>query len=157
MNNVAQLLDAKALLAEDEPLMRRALSVAEASLGTDHPEVAIRLNNLAALLLATNRLADAEPLMRRALAIFFAFETQTGHAHPHRDTVSGNYTALLAAMGRREAAIGEAITALRREAGLPAVDATSANAAPRRPEKRSVFRLLRSIAGFPWRAARRRR
>ena len=52
-----------------EPLYRRALAIAEASLGKDHPTVAIRLNNLASLLQGTNRLGEAEPLMRHALAI----------------------------------------------------------------------------------------
>ena len=42
--------------------IRRALAIDEASLGPDHPNVAVRLNNLAALLRATNRLAEAEPL-----------------------------------------------------------------------------------------------
>jgi hypothetical protein len=55
-------------LLEAEPLMRRALAIDEASLGPDHPKVAIVLNNLALLLKHTNRLLEAEPLMRRALA-----------------------------------------------------------------------------------------
>ena len=49
--------------------MRRTVTIAEQSFGTEHPNVAIGLNNLAQLLNATNRLAEAEPLMRRALAI----------------------------------------------------------------------------------------
>ena len=56
--------------------------------------------------------------MRRALAIFLAFQRDTGHAHPHRDVVTGNYSGLLAAMGRSAADIDAAISALRREAGL---------------------------------------
>ena len=47
--------------------MRRALAIAEASYGPDHPKVVRDLTNLATLLRATNRLAEAEPLMRRAL------------------------------------------------------------------------------------------
>jgi len=70
MNDLGQLLDARALHAQAEPLMRRALAIDEASFGPEHPNVAIRLNNLAALLKSTNRLAEAEPLMRRAIAIF---------------------------------------------------------------------------------------
>ncbi len=69
MNNLGQLFDAKARLAEAEPLMRRALAIGEKAFGPDHPNVAIGLNNLAALLQATNRLAEAEPMYRRALAI----------------------------------------------------------------------------------------
>ena len=52
-----------------EPLMQRALTIAEASYGPDHPNVATSLNNLAQLLQDTKRLAEAEPLYRRALAI----------------------------------------------------------------------------------------
>jgi tetratricopeptide (TPR) repeat protein len=78
MNNLGQLLDAKGLYAEAEPLMRRTLAIAEASF--EDPRVAIRLNNLAQLLRATNRLAEAEPLMRRALAID---EASFGNEHPN--------------------------------------------------------------------------
>ena len=69
MNDLGQLFFAKSLHAEAEPLMRRALAIAEASFAPNHPNVAIRLNNLAGLLESTNRQAEAEPLLRRALAI----------------------------------------------------------------------------------------
>ncbi len=118
LNNLARLLQATNRLGEAEPLMRRALAIDEASLGKDHPNVAIRLNNLARLLQATNRLGEAEPLMRRALAIVLAFQRDTGHAHPHRDTMIGNYRDLLAAMGRSEAEIEAALALLHQEAGL---------------------------------------
>ena len=80
MNNLGQLLDAKARFAEAEPLMRRALDIDEKSFGPEHPNVASRLNNLAQLLQDTNRLAEAEPLMRRALDID---EKSLGHQHPN--------------------------------------------------------------------------
>jgi hypothetical protein len=118
LNNLAQLLQATNRLGEAEPLMRRALAIGEASLGNDHPTVALRLNNLARLLQATNRLGEAEPPMRRALAIFLAFQRDTGHAHPNRDAVIGNYTVLLAAMGRSEPEIAAAIATVFREVGL---------------------------------------
>jgi hypothetical protein len=95
--------------------MRRALAIDEASYGNDHPNVARDLNNLARLLQDTNRLGEAEPLMRRALAIFLAFQRDTGHAHPHRDGAIGNYTGLLAAMGRSAPEIDAALATLRRE------------------------------------------
>ncbi len=82
-------------LTDAEPLFRRALKIDEASLGSDHPSVAIRLNNLASLLQDTNRLADAEPLLRRALAIF---EASLGPDHPNSVTVRENLNSLLAAM-----------------------------------------------------------
>jgi CHAT domain-containing protein/tetratricopeptide (TPR) repeat protein len=55
--------------AEAEPLLRRALVIAEKSYGPNHPDVANRLHNLSSLLFATHRLVEAEPLLRRALAI----------------------------------------------------------------------------------------
>jgi tetratricopeptide (TPR) repeat protein len=79
MSQLALLLKTKALYAEAEPLMRRALKISEDSCGPQHTEVAIRLNNLAQLLKATNRLADAEPLMRRVLQID---EHSFGPDHP---------------------------------------------------------------------------
>jgi hypothetical protein len=82
------------------------------------PKIKLYLNNLAQLLKATNRLGEAEPLLRRALAIFLAFQPDTGHAHPHRDAVTGNYGALLRAMGKSKAEIAAALAASRREAGL---------------------------------------
>ena len=118
LNNLAALLQATNRLGEAEPLMRRALAIDEASLGKDHPTVASDLNNLATLLQDTNRLGEAEPLMRRALAIFFAFQRDTGHTHPHRDAAIANCTDMLTAMGRTEAEIAAELTALHREAGL---------------------------------------
>jgi hypothetical protein len=80
-------------LGEAEPLLRRALAIAEASLGSDHPKVALGLNNLARLLQDTNRFAEAEPLMRRALVIG---EAGLGHEHPHTLTIRGNLDGLIA-------------------------------------------------------------
>jgi tetratricopeptide (TPR) repeat protein len=80
-----------------EPLMRRALAIAEASYGETHPTVATYLNNLALLLQATNRLAEAEPLMRRALAIH---EASYGEAHPTVATGLNNLAQLLKAIHR---------------------------------------------------------
>jgi len=80
LSQLGTLQFTKALLAEAEPLMRRALAIDEQSFGATHPKVAIRLNNLARLLQATNRLAEAEPLMRRALAID---EQSFGATHPN--------------------------------------------------------------------------
>ncbi|QTF93775.1 tetratricopeptide repeat protein, partial [Halomonas sp. BM-2019] len=96
-NENGVLLLGKALYAEAEPLMRRALAIDEASLGADHPTVAIRLNNLASLLQATNRLAEAEPLMRRALAID---EASLGADHPTVAIDLNNLAQLLQATNR---------------------------------------------------------
>ena len=106
------LLQATNRLGEAEPLYRRALAIDEASFGSEHPNVAIRLNNLAQLLRATDRLAEAEPLMRQALEIFVDFERKTSRQHPNRDAAIENYAGLLAAMGRSEAEIKAAFAGL---------------------------------------------
>jgi len=97
MNNLGQLLDAKARLDEAEPLMRRALAIDEKSLGPEHPNVATDLNNLAQLLQATNRLDEAEPLMQRALAID---ENSLGPEHPQVAVTLSNLAVLLKATNR---------------------------------------------------------
>lgn len=65
MSVLAEFFQAKALYAQAEPLLCRALVITEQAYGPAHPTVAIRLNNLAGLLRATNRLAEAEPLLPR--------------------------------------------------------------------------------------------
>jgi tetratricopeptide (TPR) repeat protein len=69
MSALGTLLYRKALLAETEPLLRRVLTITEATWGADHRGTVAALSNLAQLLNATNRLAEAEPLMRRVLAV----------------------------------------------------------------------------------------
>ncbi|MEP7010771.1 MAG: tetratricopeptide repeat protein [Acidobacteriota bacterium] len=97
MNQIGMLLLAKALPAEAEPLMRRALEIDEASFGADHPIVSIRLNNLAQLLQTTNRLGEAEPLMRRALEID---EACSGDEHSNVAVRLNNLAQLLQATNR---------------------------------------------------------
>ncbi len=113
-NELALLFQARARYAEAEPLLRRALAIAEAIYGPDHPEVAICLNNLALLLEEMNRSGEAEPLYRRALAIG---ETSLGPDHPDVATRLNNLAVLLRATDRaaeaepllrRALAIGEA-------------------------------------------------
>jgi tetratricopeptide (TPR) repeat protein len=69
ITRLAGLLAEKAVYSDAEPLMRLALAIAEASYGSEHPNVAAALSNLALLLKTTGRLAETEPLMRRALLI----------------------------------------------------------------------------------------
>jgi tetratricopeptide (TPR) repeat protein len=97
MNQLGLLLTEKAQYVGAEPLHRRALAIAEASYGADHPTVAIRLNNLALLLRATNRLSEAEPLFRRALAIT---EASYGPDDPTVAPGLNNLAALLWATNR---------------------------------------------------------
>jgi tetratricopeptide (TPR) repeat protein len=97
MNQLGLLLGAKALHAEAEPLMRRALAIDEKRYGPNHLEVVTHLNNLAALLQDTNRHAEAEPLMRHALAII---EKSLGQDDPGVSTVLNNLAQLLQDTGR---------------------------------------------------------
>ncbi len=114
MNNIAQLMDAKALWAMAEPLMRRALAIDVATSGEDAPVVSARLNNLAMLLKSTNRFGEAEAHMRRALTIA---ELKQGLEHPTVAIRLTNLAALLhdtnrlteaEPLMRRALAIGEA-------------------------------------------------
>ncbi len=92
LNQLGLLFLNKAQHEHAEPLMRRALSIDEASFGAEHPSVAIRLNNLAQLLQATNRLDEAEPLLRQALLIF---QNSLGEEHPNTIVVAQNYQRLV--------------------------------------------------------------
>ncbi len=114
MDHLGRLLQSKGQFAPAEPLMRRALAIEKASLGADHPTVAIRLNDLARLLQDTNRLAEAESLMRRALAID---EATLGADHPNVAIRLSNLARLLhdtnllaeaEPLMRRALALGEA-------------------------------------------------
>lgn len=69
LNNLALLYEGQGRYAEAEPLLRRALAIAEKALGPEHPHVAMSLNNLAGLYEAQGRYAEAEPLFRRSLGI----------------------------------------------------------------------------------------
>ncbi|HEX3357446.1 MAG TPA: tetratricopeptide repeat protein, partial [Tepidisphaeraceae bacterium] len=101
LNQIAILLNTKALHREAEPLMARVVVILEKNFGVDHPNVARALNNLAQLLQATNRLEEAEPLMRRALSID---ETSYGQEHPDVARDLNNLAQLLQATNRLEEA-----------------------------------------------------
>ena len=92
INQLAVYLLARAEHTEAEPLLRRAVRVAEKALGFNHPNVAATLNNLASFLLDIGRPAEAEPLMRRALAID---EQSLGPDHPRVAVYLNNLAALL--------------------------------------------------------------
>jgi Tetratricopeptide repeat len=51
------------------PVQQRALAIAEAAYGPDHPQTAVALDNLGIALRSQERPADALPLQERALAI----------------------------------------------------------------------------------------
>ena len=132
-NELAIFLNTAACYAAAEPLLRRALAIAEASYGAEHPTVAIALNNLAQLLKATNRLAEAEPLLRRALALD---EANYGTEHPDVARHLNNLAGLLQATNR----LAEAEPLMRRAL---AIDEASYGA-----EHPTVATRLNNLAGL---------
>ena len=72
-------------------MLRKALAIAEAAFGKQHPNVANRLNNLATLLHDTNCYEEAEPLLRRALDILDSSSAINRHEHPCLEFVKANY------------------------------------------------------------------
>jgi tetratricopeptide (TPR) repeat protein len=98
---LAMLLKDTNRLDEAEPMMRRALKIAEVTFGKDHPRTAGDLNNLAQLLKATNRLDEAEPMIRRALEIT---EASLGKDHPEVAVRLNNLALLLKDTNRLEEA-----------------------------------------------------
>ena len=80
---------------------KKALEVAEKSVGTDHPDVATSLNNLAELYTTRGQYAQAEPLYKRSLAIM---EKALGPDHPNVATGLENLAAIYRATKRDEEA-----------------------------------------------------
>ena len=70
-----------------ESLLREALAIQEARLGSDHPALATTLNNLAIACEAIDKLPDAERFYRRAYAI--ALDSFDG-SHPQVSTSRRN-------------------------------------------------------------------
>jgi len=92
MNGLAGYqLSALVAHGEAEMLLRRALAIAEAHFGLEHPNVAFHINNLALLLQSTGRPAEAEPLLLRTLAID---EKHFGADHPAIATALSNLASL---------------------------------------------------------------
>src|SRR5215467_6280131 len=83
--------------AEATDIAKRALAIAEKTLGPDHPTVGSTLNNLAALYREQGSYGEAEPLMKRALAID---EKALGPDHPDVGRDLSNLAGLYDAQGR---------------------------------------------------------
>jgi nephrocystin-3 len=133
LNAVALFLDECAEYAGAEPIFHRALTINEASLGRDHPEVARVLVSLGQLLNATNRYPEAEPVLRRALAIC---EASLGPDHPHVASSLNSLAALLYATNRHS----EAEPLVRR-----AIAIDEASYGPDHPQ---VAKQLNNLAGL---------
>ncbi|WP_367127137.1 FxSxx-COOH system tetratricopeptide repeat protein [Saccharothrix sp. HUAS TT1] len=113
LNNLGIVLVELGDPAAAEAHYRRALAIAEAAWGTEHPDVAELHNNLAYALLRLGRVAEGVPLLRHAVAVT---ESVFGPDHPRL----GNYYAGLAAVLREtgdEEGAERAIEHARRIAG----------------------------------------
>jgi tetratricopeptide (TPR) repeat protein len=82
---------------EAEALYATILSLAERTVGSDHPLNAAGLAGLATLYRETARLDEAEPLFRRSLAII---ATAEGEDHPNYGTILNDLGGLYREMGR---------------------------------------------------------
>ena len=69
LNNLAELYRRQGRTADAERYFTEALSVKEAELGADHPDVATSLNNLAQLYVTQGRMNEAAILLERSLTI----------------------------------------------------------------------------------------
>ncbi len=71
-NRCGLYLYLRGAFAQAEPLLRRAVAIAEPTYGSNHSFFATTLNELVILFYDTNRFTEAESLLRRAVAIFEA-------------------------------------------------------------------------------------
>jgi len=133
MARLGGLLSDMARYSEAEKVLRRALSIAEETLGPDHPNVATALNNLAALLRKTHWLYEAELMFRKAIAIG---QKALGEEHPDVATGLNNLALLLRDMGR----LAEAEPMYRKALGI------RQKALP--PEHPDIARSLNNLASL---------
>jgi len=80
-------LRSRAEFADARACFERALKIGEATLGPNHPNVAIRVNNLGGVLHDLGDLAGARACFERALNILTQFLPAD---HPHIKIVRGN-------------------------------------------------------------------
>ena len=106
-SHLALLLFDTNRIEDAETLMRQALKMNQAILGSQHPTVASDLNNLASLLRGTSRFEEAETLMRQVLEID---QATFGNQHPLVAVHLNNLALLLKDLKR----VQEAETLMRR-------------------------------------------
>jgi tetratricopeptide (TPR) repeat protein len=91
------LLQQEGQLGDAEVTLQHALSIAEKTLGPEHPDVSLRLNNLAILYEDQGRVSEAEPLLKRALIVG---EKKLGADHPNVTRIRENLGALYLSLRR---------------------------------------------------------
>ena len=89
--------------SEAERLFSRALTIREAALGRDHPDVASTLTNLGVVSLRQGRYGEAESFLQKALAIN---EKALGQNHPEVAKNFDDMAQFEAKRGQTEAALG---------------------------------------------------
>jgi CHAT domain-containing protein/Tfp pilus assembly protein PilF len=93
---IAQLYE-QGKFSEAVPMAQRALAIRQASLGSNHVDVAQSLTNLGILYAILGRNSDAEPLFKRSLDIY---EKTYGPNHPDVSAALSNLANLYQAQGR---------------------------------------------------------
>jgi tetratricopeptide (TPR) repeat protein len=101
LNQVGMLLMARAEYQPARGMLERVVALSEASLGPNHPLMAVRLNNLGNVLRAQGDLAGARALFERALAIS---EAALNPNHPEVAIRLNNLGEVLRAQGKLGAA-----------------------------------------------------
>ena len=94
---ISRFHHAKGTYTQALPWLEQCCVVAEARLGTNHPDVASTLNDLAHLYYVQGRYSEAEPLYKRAVSID---EQQLGKDHSNVATSLNNLAMLYQAQGR---------------------------------------------------------
>ena len=95
LGDLASIAVARGDLAAAEPLLQRALTLASARFGGEHPNVAAMLGSLARLYLRRTEFAKAEPLLQRLLDI----KRAKGDDHAEVATVLASLATVHSAMG----------------------------------------------------------
>src|SRR4051812_9899721 len=85
---------------EAEEVFRKALILAERTLGPDHPDLVLLLNDLTRLYLKQSAYAQAEPLLLRLLDL----KRSKGENHPEVATVLASLATVRQGLGRHESA-----------------------------------------------------
>ena len=100
-DRIGRFYKSQGLYAQAEPWFVQCVSVAKATMGEEHPDVATSLNNLAGFYYSQGRYSEAEPLYVEALELK---QDLLGDNHPDVAASLNNLAALYDAQGRdREA------------------------------------------------------
>lgn len=117
LSHLASMEITRGDLTAAESLLQRALVLANARLGGDHPHVAAMLGGLARLYLRRSEFMKAEPLLQRLLEI----KRARGDDHPEVATVLASLATVHAAMGAHASSerILRRVLAIREKALAP--------------------------------------